>query len=122
MLGPIATLGSMYVCPMTSGTVPHVGGPVSGPGTPDILANGKPATIMGDMCVLASLLGNSLAETEENQKTLQKEEGEPRIYNSQWTKEDKVIRKSKVLKGVTLRAHVRKITNGETTTFKAKKL
>lgn len=51
MPGPIATLGSMHACPMCSGTVPHVGGPISGPGTPNILINNKPASIMGDMCV-----------------------------------------------------------------------
>ena len=50
MPGPIATIGSMHVCPMSSGTVPHVGGPVSGPGTPNILINNKPASVMGDMC------------------------------------------------------------------------
>ncbi len=51
MPGPVATIGSMHVCPMCSGTVPHVGGPVSGPGAPNILINGKPAALMGDMCV-----------------------------------------------------------------------
>ncbi len=51
MPGPIATIGSMHVCPMCSGTVPHVGGPVSGPGAPNILINNKSAALMGDMCV-----------------------------------------------------------------------
>ncbi len=50
---PIATVTSMHVCPMCSGTVPHVGGPVSGPGAPNVLINGKPAALMGDMCVCA---------------------------------------------------------------------
>jgi len=48
---PIATVGSMHVCPMCNGTVPHVGGPVSGPGSPNVLVNGKPVALMGDMCV-----------------------------------------------------------------------
>lgn len=48
---PIATMGSMHVCPMVSGTVPHVGGPLSGPGAPNVLINGKPAALMGDICV-----------------------------------------------------------------------
>ena len=48
---PIATQGSMHVCPMCSGLVPHVGGPISGPGAPNVLINGKPAALMGDMCV-----------------------------------------------------------------------
>ncbi|WP_320018269.1 PAAR domain-containing protein [Labilibaculum manganireducens] len=48
---PIATIGSMHVCPMCSGLVPHVGGPIAGPGSPNVLINGKPAALMGDMCV-----------------------------------------------------------------------
>ena len=50
MPGPIATQGSMHVCPMCTGTTPHVGGPIVGPGAPNILINGKPAALMGDMC------------------------------------------------------------------------
>ncbi|HBX89380.1 MAG TPA: hypothetical protein DEG09_12295, partial [Marinilabiliaceae bacterium] len=37
--------------PMVTGYIPHVGGPVSGPGAPNVLINGKPAALMGDMCV-----------------------------------------------------------------------
>ncbi|BAX78763.1 PAAR domain-containing protein [Labilibaculum antarcticum] len=48
---PIATVGSMHVCPMCSGLIPHVGGPIVGPGAPNVLINGKPAALMGDMCV-----------------------------------------------------------------------
>ena len=48
---PIATLGSMHVCPMVSGLVPHVGGPITGPGAPNVLINGKPAALMGDTAV-----------------------------------------------------------------------
>lgn len=43
----------MHVCPMvTPGTppVPHVGGPVTGPGVPTVLIGGMPAAVMGDMC------------------------------------------------------------------------
>ncbi|MBU2952133.1 PAAR domain-containing protein [Tamlana agarivorans] len=50
MPGPIATMGSMHVCPMCSGTVPHVGGPVS-QGTPNVLVNGKPVATVGSACV-----------------------------------------------------------------------
>ena len=56
MPGPAATVGSMHVCPMLNpGTPPppHVGGPVSGPGVPTVLIGGKPAAVMGDMCVCA---------------------------------------------------------------------
>ncbi|KAA1244507.1 PAAR domain-containing protein [Aquimarina sp. RZ0] len=47
----IATVGSMHVCPMCTGTVPHVGGPVSGPGATGVTISGKPVALMGDMCV-----------------------------------------------------------------------
>ncbi len=50
MPGPIATIGSMHVCPMCSGTVPHVGGPIS-QGAANVFANGKPVAIVGSMCV-----------------------------------------------------------------------
>ncbi len=46
---PAATIGSNHICPMCSGTVPHIGGPVA-QGSPNILFNGKPAARMGDMC------------------------------------------------------------------------
>lgn len=53
MPGPAATIGSMHTCPMvTPGVppIPHVGGPVTGPGVPTVLIGGKPAAVMGDMC------------------------------------------------------------------------
>lgn len=46
---PIATLGSMTVCPLCNGTVPHVGGPIIGPGMPGVTINGQPVAVMGDM-------------------------------------------------------------------------
>lgn len=51
---PAARIGDMHVCPMiTPGTppVPHVGGPVTGPGAPTVLICGMPAALLGDMCV-----------------------------------------------------------------------
>jgi len=51
---PAARIGDMHVCPMaTPGTppIPHVGGPVTGPGCPTVLIGGMPAAVMGDMCV-----------------------------------------------------------------------
>ncbi len=43
----------MHVCPMvTPGVppIPHVGGPITGPGVPTVLIGGMPAATMGDMC------------------------------------------------------------------------
>ena len=41
----------MHVCPMVTGTVPHVGGPVLPPGEPTVLIGGMPAARVGDMAV-----------------------------------------------------------------------
>ena len=46
---PAARVGDMHICPMVTGTVPHVGGPVSGPGISTVLIGGMPAAVVGDM-------------------------------------------------------------------------
>ncbi len=49
---PAARIGDMHTCPMvTPGTppVPHVGGPITGPGVPTVLIGGLPAAVIGDM-------------------------------------------------------------------------
>jgi uncharacterized Zn-binding protein involved in type VI secretion len=50
---PAARIGDMHMCPMvTPGVppIPHVGGPIVGPGCPTVLIGGMPAAVMGDMC------------------------------------------------------------------------
>ena len=47
---PAARLTDMHVCPMVTGVVPHVGGPISGPGCPTVLIGKMPAARMGDSC------------------------------------------------------------------------
>ncbi len=37
----------MHACPMVTGVVPHVGGPLSPPGVPTVLIGGMPAAILG---------------------------------------------------------------------------
>jgi uncharacterized Zn-binding protein involved in type VI secretion len=44
-----ARTGDMHVCPMVTGTVPHVGGPALPPGEPTVLIGGMPALRVGDM-------------------------------------------------------------------------
>lgn len=46
---PAARLTDMHTCPMVTGVVPHVGGPIIGPGAPTVLIGGLPAARMGDM-------------------------------------------------------------------------
>ncbi|GIV97428.1 MAG: type VI secretion protein [Herpetosiphonaceae bacterium] len=49
---PAARVGDMHTCPMqTPGVppIPHVGGPITGPGVPTVLIAGLPAAVMGDM-------------------------------------------------------------------------
>ena len=41
----------MHVCPMLTGTVPHVGGPGLPPGCPTVLIANMPALRVGDMLV-----------------------------------------------------------------------
>ena len=41
----------MHVCPMVTGVVPHVGGPILPPGCPMVLIGGQPAARVGDMAV-----------------------------------------------------------------------
>ncbi len=46
---PAARINDMHVCPMTTGPVPHVGGPILPPGEPTVLIGGMPAAKVGDM-------------------------------------------------------------------------
>lgn len=48
---PAARVGDMHVCPMVTGLVPHVGGPILPPGGIPVLIGGLPAARVGDMCV-----------------------------------------------------------------------
>ena len=41
----------MHTCPMVTGVVPHVGGPVMPPGDPTVLIGGMPAARVGDMVI-----------------------------------------------------------------------
>jgi uncharacterized Zn-binding protein involved in type VI secretion len=46
---PAARVSDMHVCPMVTGVVPHVGGPILPPGAPTVLIGGLPAARVGDM-------------------------------------------------------------------------
>lgn len=48
---PAATLLCMHECPMVDVLVPHVGGPIVGPGAPTVLIAGLPAARVTDMLV-----------------------------------------------------------------------
>jgi uncharacterized Zn-binding protein involved in type VI secretion len=54
MMPPAARLTDFHQCPLvTPGPVPvpHVGGPISGPGAPTVLIGGLPAAKVGDLAV-----------------------------------------------------------------------
>src|SRR5450759_2101124 len=53
-MGTAARVTDMHACPMFTGPVPHVGGPIVGPGAPTVLIGGLPAATMGDSCVRGS--------------------------------------------------------------------
>jgi len=46
---PAARLTDMHVCPMLTVLVPHVGGPIIGPGCPTVLIAGLPGAQVGNM-------------------------------------------------------------------------
>lgn len=49
-----ARLSDNHTCPMVNpGGVPHIGGPVSGPGIPTVLIGGLPAAVIGDTLICA---------------------------------------------------------------------
>jgi uncharacterized Zn-binding protein involved in type VI secretion len=55
---PAARLTDLHVCPMQTLSlapgqppIPHVGGPLSGPGVPTVLIGGLPAAALGDHAV-----------------------------------------------------------------------
>jgi uncharacterized Zn-binding protein involved in type VI secretion len=50
LMPPAARISDMHTCPMVTGVVPHVGGPILPPGCPTVLIGGMPAARVGDMC------------------------------------------------------------------------
>jgi uncharacterized Zn-binding protein involved in type VI secretion len=48
---PAARITDMHVCPMVTGLVPHVGGPIAGPCAPNVLTGALPQARVTDMCV-----------------------------------------------------------------------
>ncbi len=49
-----ARIGDMHTCPMVNpgpAAIPHVGGPIAGPGSPTVLIGNMPAALLGDSCV-----------------------------------------------------------------------
>lgn len=54
LMPPAARLTDLHQCPLvTPGLppVPHVGGPIVGPGVPTVLIGGLPAAVFGDQAV-----------------------------------------------------------------------
>ena len=48
---PAARVNDFHICPMVTGTVPHVGGPLAGPGEATVLIGSMPAAVLGDSAV-----------------------------------------------------------------------
>jgi uncharacterized Zn-binding protein involved in type VI secretion len=48
---PAARITDMHVCPMVTGIVPHVGGPILPPAAITVLTGMLPQARVGDMCV-----------------------------------------------------------------------
>ncbi|MBF04208.1 MAG: type VI secretion protein [Flavobacterium sp.] len=50
-MGAAARITDMHTCPMTTGTVPHVGGPLLPGSNSTVFIGGLPASVVGDSCV-----------------------------------------------------------------------
>ncbi|MEN8128667.1 MAG: PAAR domain-containing protein [Pseudomonadota bacterium] len=52
---PAARIADMHNCPMQTPAVPspipHVGGPIAGPGVSTVLIGNMPAAVLGDSCI-----------------------------------------------------------------------
>lgn len=51
---PAARLTDFHECPMEDPApvpIPHIGGPITGPGAPTVIIGGMPASVVGDMLV-----------------------------------------------------------------------
>jgi len=48
---PASRITDMHVCPMVTGIIPHVGGPILPPGAVTVLIGGLPAARVTDMAV-----------------------------------------------------------------------
>ena len=48
---PAARIADLHNCPAATGTIPHVGGPILGPGEPTVLIGNMPAAVVGDTCI-----------------------------------------------------------------------
>jgi uncharacterized Zn-binding protein involved in type VI secretion len=51
---PAARVNDNHICPMQTPAVvpiPHVGGPIMGPGVPNVLIEDMPACVVGDVCI-----------------------------------------------------------------------
>jgi uncharacterized Zn-binding protein involved in type VI secretion len=48
---PAARVTDLHTCPMSTGPVPHVGGPIIGVGAPTVLIGMLPASVVGDTLV-----------------------------------------------------------------------
>lgn len=56
---PAARLTDLHVCPMVTGVVPHVGGPINTVGAPDSIVAGAPTVLIAGQP--AARLGDSTA-------------------------------------------------------------
>jgi uncharacterized Zn-binding protein involved in type VI secretion len=48
-----ARITDMHICPMVTGIVPHVGGPILPPGSVNVFIGALPAATLGDLLVCA---------------------------------------------------------------------
>ena len=77
--------------------------------------------VMASISGRGTQLKKAVAAQQAIQEAAENNEGEPKIYNLRWVKEDVTVRDQKVLKIVTLTADVINIPDGQTATIKVVK-
>jgi uncharacterized Zn-binding protein involved in type VI secretion len=48
---PAARIFDLHICTAMMGPIPHIGGPIIGPGVPKVLIGKMPAAVEGDKCI-----------------------------------------------------------------------
>lgn len=71
---PAARLLDMHQCPLQTPAVPapipHVGGPIAGPGAPTVLIGGLPAATVGDLAICVAPVPDAIVKGSQTVKIM----------------------------------------------------
>jgi len=64
-----ARITDLHTCPMVTGSVPHVGGPITGAGEVTVLIGGLPAAVVGDSATCSGPPDTIISHCENRRQT-----------------------------------------------------